>query len=142
MLEDTYKLEMLDWKELPFGPYIHLPRFFLERFYTALRKRNRGGGHRHYKIWSRPGRKLKVAIRCSKKIPPLVQRGLEDRLSQDLVKLVGSHVGGQCKYDRMFPHLTQNEWDSYPEKEQEEDLWTLHDATVTNRGGFYYYASW
>ena len=37
-LEDTYKLKMLDWKELPFGPYIHLPRFFLERFYTALRK--------------------------------------------------------------------------------------------------------
>ena len=141
-LEDTYKLDMLDWKRMPFGPYICLPRFLLKQFYTALKKRNRGGGHKQYKIWSKPGQKLKVAIPCAKEIPPLVRRSLEGRLSNDLLNLVGSHVGGQCKYDRLFPRLTQAQWDSYPEKEQEDDFWTLYEATVTNSGGFYYYASW
>ena len=141
-LEDTYKLDMSDWKRMPpFGPYICLPHFLLKHFYTAMKKRNRGGGHIHYKIWSKPGRKLKVAIPCAKEIPPLVRHGLENLLSKDLLKLVGSHVGGQCKYDRMFPHLTQAQWDNYPEKDQEDDFRTLSEASASDDLEFYYYAS-
>ena len=116
-LEDTYKIDMMKWKAMPFGPYICLPFYFYMRFYTALKKRN---------------------IPCSCEIPPLVRRGLEGQLSQDLVKMVGSHVGGQCKYDRMFSEMTQDQWDSYPEMAQDDDFMTLR----LEPGPFYYYASW
>ena len=140
-LLDKYNLDLRDWKDSPFGPYIFLPRKTVERFCTALKKRNKGGGYRSYKIWSRPGRKLKVAVQCPKMIPPLVRRELENRLSPDLLKLTGSYVGGQCKYDRMFGDLDQDAWDCYPNEEQEEDVELLEDAVESNEE-LYYYASW
>ena len=149
-LNDEYKLDLLQWKESPFGPYICIPRKTIQRFCTALKKRNKGGGYRSYKIWSRPGRKLKVAVRCPKTIPPLVRRGLENRLAPDLLKLVGSYVGGECKYDRMFGYSNiifrmQSDWDHYPNKEQEEDVEALGAALESGRFDnqkLYYYASW
>ena len=144
-LMDEYKLTLEQWKEGPFGPYIRLPSKTIQRFCTALKKRNRGGGYRSYKIWSRPGRKLKVAVRCPKTIPPLVRRGLENRLAPDLLKLVGSYVGGECKYDRMFGVLDQDDWDCYPNKEQEEDVEALGAARESGKFDneeLYYYASW
>ena len=149
-LNDKYKLDLLQWKESPFGPYICIPRKTIQRFCTALKKRNKGGGYRSYKIWSRPGRKLKVAVRCPKTIPPLVRRGLENRLAPDLLKLVGSYVGGECKYDRMFGYSNiifrmQSDWDHYPNKEQEEDVEALGAALESGRfdnQNLYYYASW
>ncbi len=140
-LKDEYKLDLLEWKKSPFGPYICLPRKTIERFCTALKKRRRGGGYRSYNIWSRPGRKLKVVVQCPKMIPPLVRRELEGRLPHNLLKLVGSYVGGQCKYDRMFGDLDQDAWDCYPNEEQEEDVELLEDAVVSNEE-LYYYASW
>ena len=165
-LMDEYKLTLEQWEEGPFGPYIRLPSKTIQRFCTALKKRNRGGGYRSYKIWSRPGRKLKVAVRCPKTIPPLVRQGLENRLAPDLLKMVGSYVGGECKYDRMFGVLDyaestpyygpmfnllyevrmgQDAWDSYPNKEQEEDVEALGAALESGRFDnqeLYYYASW
>ena len=74
-------------------------------------------------------------------IPPLVRRELEGRLPNNLLKLVGSYVGGQCKYDRMFGDLDQDAWDCYPNEEQEEDVELLEDAVESNEE-LYYYASW
>ena len=144
-LLDEYNLDLRDWKDSPFGPYIFLPRKTVERFCTALEKRNKSGGYRSYKIWSRPGRNLKVAVQCPKMIPPLVQNELEKRLSLDLLKLTGSYVGGECKYDRMFGVLDQDDWDRYPNKEQEEDTEALGAALESGHFSnteLYYYASW
>ena len=63
-------------------------------------------------------------------IPPLVRRELEGRLPHHLLKLVGSYVGGQCKYDRMFGDLDQDAWDCYPNEEQDVEL--LEDAVESN----------
>ena len=73
---------------------------------------------------------------------PLARRELENRLSPDLLKLTGSFVGGRCKYDPMFG---QDDWDRYPNEEQEEDVEAL--GAVLESGKFsnhqlYYYASW
>ena len=142
---DTYGLSLLDWKRTPFGPYVCLPREVIQRFCTALKKRNRGGGYKIYKIWSRPGRNLKVPLACPKTIPPLVRRELEEQLTPELLRLMGSYVGGQCKYERMFGHLDQDAWDCYPNEEQGKDV-ELLGATIENgrfdNGHFYYYASW
>ena len=140
-LLDEYNLDLRDWKESPFGPYIFLPRKTIERFCTALKKRNKGGGYRSYKIWSRAGRKLQVAVQCPKMIPPLVRREFENRLTPDLLKLAGSYVGGQCKYDRMFGDLDPDAWDCYPNEEQEQNVELLEDAVESNEE-LYYYASW
>ena len=91
---DEYKLDLRHWKESPFGPYICLPCKTIQRFCIALKKQSKGGGYRSYKIWSRPGRKLKVAVRCPKMIPPLVRRELEGRLPHNVLELVSSYVGG------------------------------------------------
>ena len=78
-------------------------------------------------------------------IPPLVQRELENRLSLDLLKLTGSYIHGECKYDCMFGVLDQDDWDRYPNKEQEEDTEALGAALKSSRFSnteLYYYASW
>ena len=123
-LIDEYKLDLRHWKESPFGPYICLPCKTIQRFCIALKKRSKGG---------------------PKMIPPLVQRELENRLSLDLLKLTGSYVGGECKYDRMFGVLDQDDWDRYPNKEQEEDTEALGAALESGKFSnteLYYYASW
>ena len=66
-LMDEYKLDLRDWKESPFGPYICLPCKTIQRFCIALTKRSKGG---------------------PKMIPPLVQRELENRLSLDLDRFI------------------------------------------------------
>ena len=144
-LMDEYKLDLRDWKESPFGPYICLPCKTIQRFCIALKKRSKGGGYRSYKIWSRPGRKLKVAVRCPKMIPPLVRRELEGRLPHNVLELVGSYVGSRCRYDRMFGVLDQDDWDRYPNEEQEEDVEVLGAALESGKfsnAELYYWASW
>jgi hypothetical protein len=58
---------------------------------------------------------------------------------------LGSYVGGQCKYERMFGDLDQDAWDLYPKKEQEKDvelLWEAIDSGIFDTERMYYYASW
>ena len=144
-LIDEYKLDLRHWKESPFGPYICLPCKTIQRFCIALKKRNKGGGYRSYKIWSRPGRKLKVAVQCPKMIPPLVRHELEDRLAPDLLKLVSSYVGGRCQSDRMFAVLDQDDWDRYPNKEQEGNTEAMGAALESGKFSnteLYSFASW
>jgi hypothetical protein len=153
-LQDTYGFGLHVWKSSPFGPYVCLPFEVIERFCTALLKRNKGGGYKIYQIWSGSQvdawsepkrRKLKVPLSCSKTIPELVRHKLEEQLDPDLLKLLGSYVGGQCKYERMFGDLDQDAWDLYPKKEQEKDvelLWEAIDSGIFDTERMYYYASW
>ena len=142
---DTCGLSLSDWKHTPFGPYVCLPREVIQRFCTALKKRNRGGGYKIYNIWSRPSLNLKIPLSCPKTIPPLVRRELEGQLTPGLLMLTGSYVGGQCKYERMFGDLDQVAWDLYPDEEQEKDMELLGAAMENGRFSnrhFYYSASW
>jgi hypothetical protein len=127
-LVNRYGLDFRDWKNGPFGPYIAIPRKIIKQFCVALQKRRK----------------------CDTIIPPLVRWDLENRLSPDLTKLLGSYVGGQCKYDQMFGDLSKEDWDYYPADEQKKDVLLLGEAVETYdihndcaiHSEFYYYASW
>ena len=78
-------------------------------------------------------------------IPPLVRRELEGRLPHNVLELVGSYVGSRCRYDRMFGVLDQDDWDRYPNEEQEEDVEVLGAALESgnfSNAELYYWASW
>ena len=115
---------------------------FLYRFEET---KQGGRGYKIYKIWSMPNRNLKVPLACSKTIPPLLRRELEGQLTPELLRLLGSYVGGQCKYERMFGDLDQDAWAWYTNEEQEKDVELLGAAIGNGRfdnGHFYYHASW
>ena len=153
-LWDRYKISEDTWAFLPLGPYIQIPGMIIEKFCTALEKRNKGGGYRYYNIWSKPGKKLKVPNECEKKIPPLIRGKLEERMDDiNIMTKVASFLDGSCKYDRMFlfPRYCRSGpgmWDYYPEKEQRRDIMKLRKVIESRYNGeqilddLHYYASW
>ncbi len=142
-LVDTYKVNLLTWKSLPFGPYIEIPRMVVAQYCTALEKRNKSGSSRTYKIWSKIGKSLKIAIGCPKTIPPLVRDEFEKLIPTNIPDKIYAYVGGRCKYDHMFgASLEQEDWDNYTD--QEEDIQILRQALESSDHIeiFHYYASW